>query len=216
MTFALARAMLSTLCMLLLANTAFASQPTPDFTFTLPPGWHRLDPTSVPRDASAFSSDPRFAGMDPAAFLRAVKKVEAGDFDFYFRTPERGFAENIAVARQRSTVPSDLAEVEARCQSLPSMLRRRYARDVLPARCKIRRVDGRVANTIEVEGPIPGTWNLQGQIQASRGTTVSILATVWGERLSEARKEFDAILDSFRFKPDPTSPRSVTPPANEK
>lgn len=169
------------------------------FSFQLAPDWHRLDPAAVPRDPAELAADPRFAGVDPRAFLAAVKKVESGHYEFYFRAPERGFAENITISRRSLTLPSDGDEVQSRCESLPGMLSKRYGREVAPARCGVRSVDGRVGNCVEVEGPVPGTWNLQCQIQASEGVAVSILATVWSSNLESMRTELDALLESLRF-----------------
>lgn len=168
-------------------------------SFELAPDWHRLDPALVPQDPAELAADPRFAGVDPRTFLAAVRRVESGHYDFYFRAPEHGFAENMAISRRSLTLPSDGSEVQSRCESLPAMLSKRYGRGVAPARCGVRSVDGRVANYVEVEGPIPGTWNLQCQIQASHGVAVSILATVWSSNLESMRSEFDALLESLHF-----------------
>lgn len=193
-----------------IASTSAASTATRTslfgFSFELASSWQQLDPAVVPRDPAALAADPRFAGVDPIAFLSALKKVESGQYEFYFREPSSGFAENIAISRGKSSVTADSSVVEERCQTLKSMLSQRYGRLVAPARCSLRLVAGAVANIIEVEGPIEGTWNLQGQIQASDGLSISILATVWVGHLESVRQEFDSILDSMRFQAAPSDP----------
>ena len=167
--------------------------------YTLSPTWHRLDPAAVPRDAASLAADPRFAGADPGAFLRAVARVESGDYEFFFRPPVRGFAENVAISRERSSLTADASEIDRRCKSLPEMVARRYGRPVKPARCEVRQLNGRLLNTIEVEGPIEGTWNLQAQIEESPERSASVLMTVWADHLDWARGELEEILQTVDF-----------------
>jgi hypothetical protein len=176
------------------------------FGFALDRSWRQLDPRGVPRTPEALAADPRFAGVNPTAFLAALAKVEAGQYEFYFRAYSPTFAENLAISRGVATVPSDETEVRKRCAELPALLSSKYGREVKPARCELRRVEERVANSIEVEGPIPGTWNFQAQIQSTDGRAVMILATISQQNLESFRLEFDALLASLRFDAPTSAP----------
>lgn len=187
-------------------RTALSHRSAFGFEFSLDRSWQRLDPNSVPRTPEALARDPRFASVNPRTFLAALARVESGQYEFYFRPGAPGFAENIAISGSTMRVPGEKAEVEKRCAELPRQLAPKYGREVGPARCEVRRVDGRVANTIEVEGPVPGTWNLQAQIQAAEGRAVAILATISSGNLEAFQPEFAALLASVRFGPPASEP----------
>jgi hypothetical protein len=139
--------------------------------------------------------------------FEACRSFFVSDFEFTFHLASSWHAlDPVTVPHEPKSLAADprFANGDAeRCRSLQSMVSQGYGRSVAPARCAFRRVGGHVANAIEVEGPIAGTRNLEGRVQASGDSAISILGTFWSGHLEAVRTEFDEILISIRFEQDP-------------
>jgi hypothetical protein len=170
------------------------------FTVTFPNAWVALELASSPRDLAELEADDRFSGLDPAVFTSALEKVQSGEFEFFFRRPFEGFAQNIAVRKRHLNIPADAEALSKECKAIPSNLRKAYGRDVSQPTCELRSVAGHRATYIEVAGPLPETLNLQYQVQWSEGQVLAITATVLAANLPGIRDEFEPIVRSMRLR----------------
>jgi len=169
------------------------------FTVTLPDAWVALDPATSPKDLAELEADERFSGLDSAVFTSALERVQSGEFEFFFRRPFEGFAQNVAVRERSLNIPADAEALSRECEAIPSNLRKAYGRDVSQPTCDMRSVAGHPATYIEIEGPLPGTLNLQYQVQRSEGQVLAITATVLAANLPAIRDEFESIVRSIRL-----------------
>jgi hypothetical protein len=169
------------------------------FSVILPAAWVPLDPVTSPTDLDELKRDGRFSELDPDVFASALQKVQSGEFEFFFRQPFEGFAQNIAVRERNLNIPRDADALSKECKALPSTLRHTYDRDISPPTCQLRSVAGRPASYIEIEGPVPETLNLQYQVQRTEGRVLAITATVLSASLPSIRDEFESIVRSMRI-----------------
>jgi len=172
------------------------------FSVILPQDWVALDPSSSRTDRDQLEADGRFSGLDRSLLNSALQKVRSGEFEFFFRRPFEGFAQNIAVRKRNLDLPADAQALSLQCTALPSSLRQSYGRDISPPKCDLRSVAGHTATYIEIEGPLPQTVNLQYQVQLSKGHVLAITASVLAANLPAVRDEFESIVHSMRIGSD--------------
>jgi hypothetical protein len=170
------------------------------FALAIPADWVALDPSKDPGKLEQIRADLSGSGVDPALLDAALEKVKSGRVEFLFRQPFQRFTQNISISARTGMVPASDEAVARMCAQGPKALREAYKREIAEPICRLGSVDGQPALYLELEGPIPGTHNLQYQVQRAPGSVVMVTASVMSENLEALRPEFESIVQSMEFE----------------
>ena len=129
----------------------------------------------------------------------AFSPIRGEEYEYFLRT--EGVGENLTIRRRRVQIPSNPFDFAEMCSRASERYARSYGRPVEVRACELRRVAGRPATYLEIEGVQRGTWVRQYQVEDTPEAVIANPATFQRAHASDVGAELDSIIASLRFHP---------------